>query len=79
MNPVPDSQGLKLNISEADNAIDLDLARSVAPYFRLSRVDADQIIARCKAVVSQWPKIAARLDLSPREQERIASAFRLAD
>ena len=30
MNPVPESQGLKLNVSEADNAMDLDLARSVA-------------------------------------------------
>ena len=26
MNPVPDAQGLRLNISEADNSLDLDLA-----------------------------------------------------
>ena len=31
MNPVSESHGLKLNVSEADNAMDLELARSVAP------------------------------------------------
>ena len=78
MNPVPDAQGLKLNISEADNAMDLELARSVAPYFRLTKTQANEIIKRCKAVVAQWPKIANRLHLSIREQERMATAFRLA-
>ena len=78
MNPVPESHGLKLNVSEADNAIDLDLARSVAPYFRLSMTDADGIIERSQAVVRQWPKIANKLQVRAREQERMASAFRLA-
>lgn len=78
MNPVPGSRGLTLNISEADNAMDLDLARSVAPYFRVAIPDANEIIDRCKTTVAQWPKIAARLDLSAREQERMAPAFELA-
>jgi serine/threonine-protein kinase HipA len=78
MNPVPESYGLKLNISEADNAIDLDLARSVAPYFRLSIADADGIIEQSQAVVRQWPKIANKLQVRAREQEKMASAFRLA-
>lgn len=78
MNPVPESHSLKLNISEADNAIDLDLARSVAPYFRLSIADAEGIIEQSQAVVRQWPKIANKLQIRDREQERMASAFRLA-
>jgi serine/threonine-protein kinase HipA len=78
MNPVPGSQGLKLNISEADNAMDLELARSVAPYFRVSKAAANEIIERSQAVVAQWPRIAARLHLSAREQERMAPAFQLA-
>ena len=78
MNPVPDAHGLKLNISEADNAMDLELARSVAPYFRVAKNDANELIERCKVVVVQWPRIAARLHLSAREQERMAPAFRLA-
>jgi serine/threonine-protein kinase HipA len=78
MNPVPESQGLKLNVSESDNALDLDLARSVAPYFRVSKKLADETIEHSQAVVRQWPRIADRLHVRPREQERMASAFRLA-
>ena len=78
MNPVPESYGLKLNISEADNAMDLDLARSVAHYFRVDTETADAIIERSQAVVRQWPTIADRLGIPTREQERMASAFGLA-
>lgn len=78
MNPVPESQGLKLNISEADNAMNLDLARSVAHYFRVDTETADAIIERSQAVVRQWPTIADRLGIPVREQERMASAFGLA-
>lgn len=78
MNPVPGSHGLKLNVSEADNALDLDLARSVAPFFRISKKLADDIIERSRAVVQQWPKIAGSLHIPPREQERLAAAFGLA-
>ena len=67
MNPVPDAQGLKLNVSEADNTLELDLARSVAAYFRVSKRVADDVIARRQAVVKQWPKIAGSLEIpSPR-------------
>ena len=78
MNPVPDSHGLRLNISEADNALDLDLVRSVAPYFRVSARDATMFIERSQTVVRQWPKVAKSLRISAREQHRMASAFRLA-
>jgi len=78
MNPVPDAEGLRLNVSEADNAMDLELARSVAPYFRVTARRAEEVIERCRAVVAQWPKIAGRLGIAAREQERMASAFRLA-
>lgn len=78
MNPVPDSHGLKLNISEADNALDLDLARSVAPYFRIDAKTANRIIESNCAIVKQWPKIAVRLGVTARHQEKMASAFQLA-
>jgi serine/threonine-protein kinase HipA len=78
MNPVPDSHGLKLNVSEADNALDLELASSVAPVFRVPKREADEIIVRCKEVVNQWPKIAHSLKISDREQRRMSSAFKLA-
>ncbi|MDD2686541.1 MAG: HipA domain-containing protein [Gallionella sp.] len=79
MNPVADSYGLKLNISQADNAMDLELALSVAPYFRVKADDANSIIAHCQTVVRQWSKIATGLGLSMREQQKMAAAFRLAD
>lgn len=78
LNPVPDSHGLKLNISTADNALSLDLVRSVAPWFRVDAQTADEIIERSRAVVRQWPLIAPRLGIPVREQQRMASAFRLA-
>lgn len=78
MNPVPDSHGLKLNISEVDNALDLDLALSVAPFFRVTTTAAHEIIERTRGVVKQWPKIANRLGIRAQEQERMASAFRIA-
>ncbi len=46
MNPIPDAHDLRLNISESDNAIDIELAWSIAPYFRLSAIDANEIIVR---------------------------------
>ena len=78
MNPVPQAQGLTLNVSAADNAMDLELARSVAPYFRVSKKLASETVARSQAVVKQWPRIAASLKIPDREQRRMATAFRLA-
>ena len=78
MNPVPGSQGLKLNVGEADNAMDLDLARSVAPYFRISKKVAAEVITNSQAIVKQWPRIANSLRIPAREQQRMADAFRLA-
>jgi serine/threonine-protein kinase HipA len=78
MNPVPHAQGLKLNISQADNALDLDLARAVAPYCRVSVRDAEGIIGRCMTVVRQWRTIATHVGVRARGQDSMAAAFRLA-
>jgi serine/threonine-protein kinase HipA len=79
MNPTPDAHGLKLNISEVDNALDLDLVRSVAPVFRVPGRAAEEIIRRQRAVVGQWRAIAGALGISGREQERYAAGFGLAE
>ena len=78
MNPVPGAHGLKLNISEADNALDLDLVRSVAPYFRVAANSASEIIERQRRVVRQWPVLARKLGIAAREQARMGAAFQLA-
>ncbi|BAU73866.1 type II toxin-antitoxin system HipA family toxin [Metapseudomonas furukawaii] len=80
MNPVPYSDGLKLNVSESDNALDLDLARSVAGYFRLKPQEALEIIEDFRAKVRLlWRPAAKKLRISAKEQERMASAFHLAE
>jgi serine/threonine-protein kinase HipA len=79
MNPVATANGLALNISESDNACDLDLVRSVAPYFRVDAKTAAQIIERCSRVVKQWPKIAGHVGIGARARDRMAPAFRLAE
>lgn len=80
MNPVPYAKGLNLNISEHSNALDMDLVLDVAPYFRVSSKDeAARIIQQMVENVSRWRNIAASVGLSKNEQDRMASAFRLAD
>ncbi len=79
MNPAPRSTGLKLNVSETDNALDLELALSVAHLFRLRLDEANAIITQVRSVVGQWRSLANGLGISRREQEMYAPAFRLAD
>jgi serine/threonine-protein kinase HipA len=76
MNPVPDSTGLSLNIDESDNALDLGLARSVAPYFRIKDPEAQLIVARVADAVRRWPDVASALGISRAEQREHADAFR---
>lgn len=78
INPVPAAHGLKLNISEADNAMDLALARSVAPYFRIAVKQAEEIISRQIQVVSQWRTVAESLVIPAREQQQMETSFALA-
>ena len=75
VNPVYFGTGLTLNISETDNALDWDLARSVAKYFRIKDKQAIEIIAMTRTTVSQWPKIASKYKIKRSEQELMAQAF----
>ncbi len=75
MNPVPGALGLALNIDETDNALDLDLARSVTPYFRIKAAEAEPTIDRIAGVVGRWRSIASSLGLSRSEQDEMADAF----
>ncbi len=79
MNPNPSGEGLKLNISESDNAQDFALAREVADYFQLGSTQADSIIAHTIKTVRTWRHEAAILGLSANAQHQMARAFRLCD
>jgi hypothetical protein len=65
--------GLTLNISETDNSLDLDLVRSVAPFF--GRRPRTRSSRASRAVVRQWRKIARRLGLSARACDQLARRF----
>lgn len=75
MNPVPGSTGLALNIDENDNALDIDLVRSVAPYFRMKHAQAAAIIERIARVIPQWRELAKGLGIKRSEQDEMADAF----
>jgi len=78
MNPVASADGLKLNVSEYDNAQDLDLAKEVAPYFRLTALQAGTIISEIVAAVNGWRETAVSLGIPASDQARMARAFRVA-
>jgi serine/threonine-protein kinase HipA len=78
INPSRDGDGLKLNISETDNAQDLNLALSVIGYFRIDLLKAKNIISEVKKAVGQWKRLAKELSISKVEQDRMERAFRLA-
>jgi len=75
INPVPDAQGLHLNISDSDNSLDFELAMSVIDFFQLSRSQAHTIKQEVLSSVSQWRSHAETLGIARSEQERMASAF----
>lgn len=79
MNPDPDAEGLKLNISDVENAQDLSLALSVAIFFRVDGKQAHAIIDEVVAVVKDWRPLAASLRIASNEIERIQPAFRVAE
>lgn len=76
INPTPNSTGLKLNISENDNALELDLVREVAPYFRLKEKEANAIINKIQQNVDQWQQIATDLGIPRNEMELMKNAFK---
>ena len=75
MNPAARSTGLALNIDETDNALDLDLVRSVAPYFRIKGRQASEIISRIADAVRNWREVASTLGIKRSEQDEMADAF----
>jgi serine/threonine-protein kinase HipA len=77
INPVETGTGLKLNISDHDNSLDLELALEVHEYFRLKLNRANEIISEVKNAVQDWRKVASKYGISRAEQELKARAFSL--
>lgn len=76
VNPQPWAEGLSLNITETDNALDFDLLREVAADFRLTAKDAATMLEAMRGVVSGWRALARGRGISKLEIEQMETAFR---
>ncbi|OIP82592.1 MAG: toxin HipA [Porphyromonadaceae bacterium CG2_30_38_12] len=69
--------GLKLNIDEEDNSLEIDLVMNTAPYYLLSDNRAKEIKDEVIEAVSTWRKVAVKYKISPSEIDRKAKAFQV--
>ncbi len=76
LNPEPNGTALSLNISERENLLSIELALSVADYFRVKPGKAKKIIDEIMLVIGQWSKFATDAGLSKSEQDKMRDAFR---
>jgi serine/threonine-protein kinase HipA len=77
MNPVDSGDGLKLNISDSDNSQSLELAYSVAPFYRLKAWRAQQIGRAVIEAALHWREVATAVGIPRAEQDSMENAFRL--
>jgi serine/threonine-protein kinase HipA len=77
LNPIVGKQGLHLNITESDNALDYQLAFDVMEFFRLTQTEATQIYDQVLNAVKQWQQVAQRLGISRVEQMIKQEAFNI--
>lgn len=75
LNPEPEGDNLRLNITGNESALSFDLALSVADYFRVKPAKAKSIVQEISLVKTQWNKIAADAGLTKAEQERMSAVF----
>jgi len=74
-NPQPGAKFLSTAIDDGDDQASLASALSVAAYFRLSEVEARQILGVVTHAVSQWQTVAAGHGLSAGAMREMEPAF----
>ena len=76
INPVPYGDALSLNVSPADNSIDIDLAIETCDYYGLSRSEAEDLAERiCRTVRDSWEAVAVRYGIGRSEIQQMRPAF----
>src|SRR5660398_44617 len=68
--------GLKLNIDEEDNSLDIDLVMRMAAHYLISADRANAIRSDVISAVSKWRKVAEKFGVPTSEMGRKARAFR---
>lgn len=76
LNPSIDKDGLALNIDMDDNSLDIELAKSVGVFFRLTDKEMDAIIDEVLASTCKWEDVARQTGISKAEREMMRGAFR---
>jgi serine/threonine-protein kinase HipA len=81
INPFPDRvRELKTWISEdAGPTASLAALRSAAPYFRVSKKRAEEIVADVERAAAAWRRVGAGLGMTAAELDRFADAFEPGD
>jgi len=79
LNPSTDKGGLAINVDSHNNALDVDLARSVGLYFQLQDTQMENIIEEVISAVKEWRIVAKEIGISRAEQEVMSPAFQLAN
>jgi len=77
LNPSIEKDGLALNIDSENNALDVDLAKSVGDYFQLLPNEMDKIINDVHTTIRDWKGIAKEIGISRADLEIMAPAFRI--
>ena len=76
LNPSIDKNGLALNITMDNNALDFELALQVGEYFKLQSHEMNNILKEVKNSVKHWEKIAIEIGIPRSERNIMAPAFR---
>ena len=77
INPNEDGIGLKLNIDEDDNALDIDLVMLTAEYYLISEERAEEIKNEVVNAVKQWRTVAKKHQASESEIALKSPAFNI--
>lgn len=74
-NPEPGPKHLSTAIDLGDDTASVELALSVADYFRLNAEEANEVIAQVQTAVSHWAPVARQYGLSSPEIAAMSWAF----
>ena len=77
INPNEDGIGLKLNINEDDNSLDMDLVMLTAKYYLISEKRAEEIKNEVVNAVKLWRSVAKKYHASESEIVLKSLAFNI--
>jgi len=76
MNPNEFGTGLKLNINDSNNDLDVSLAIEVAKYFKLNEENSNRILTEMQKSLKDWSKVAKHFGIGNSEIELTKNAFK---